>query len=94
MRAIISPYFESQGLVQMLHRGNFVKHYDVEKRGQQIYLGLIDAGCSIQVASSPELAGSKPHEAIVSVHDARYIADTIIPWTELVYSLAGTWETE
>jgi hypothetical protein len=21
-------------------------------------------------------------------------ADTIIPWTELVYSLAGTWETE
>ncbi|NJK67543.1 MAG: hypothetical protein HC941_14345 [Microcoleus sp. SU_5_3] len=73
MRAIISPYFEAQGPLQMLYRGYFVSHYDVAKRGQQIHLGLIDAGCSTEVASLPEGGESSLHESILSIHDAQYI---------------------
>ena len=73
MKAIISPYFEDHGPLQMLYRGHFVKHYDVEHRGKQIYLGLIDAECSIEVASMPELGESNLRESILFVHDAKYI---------------------
>jgi acetoin utilization deacetylase AcuC-like enzyme len=73
MKAIISPYFEAQGPLQMLYRGQFVNHYDVEQRGQQIYLGLIDAQCSIEVASFPELGETHLRESILSVHDAQYV---------------------
>lgn len=57
----------------MLYRGRFVDHYDVEHRGSQIYLGLIEAECSIEVVSLSKLAESNLHESILSVHDARYI---------------------
>ena len=73
MKAIISPYFEAQGPLQMLYRGHFVSHYDVAQRGQQIHLGLIEAECSIEVASLPECDESNLHELILSVHDAKYI---------------------
>jgi len=73
MKAIISPYFEAQGPLQMLYRGHFVSHYDVAQRGQQIHLGLIEAECSIEVASLPECEESNLQELILSVHDAKYI---------------------
>jgi acetoin utilization deacetylase AcuC-like enzyme len=73
MRAIVSPYFESPGPLQMLVRGQFVQHYDVSGRGQQIYLGLSDAGCSMKVASIPEIDRSNLHESILHVHDLKYL---------------------
>jgi acetoin utilization deacetylase AcuC-like enzyme len=73
MRATISPYFEAQGPLQMIHRGQFVKHYDVEHRGQEIYLGLIDAECAIEFASMPEIGESNFRKSILSVHDINYI---------------------
>lgn len=73
MRAIVSPYFESPGPLQMLKRGQFFQHYDVAGRGQQIYLGLSDAGCSIEIASIPEFGRSNVRESILSVHNAKYI---------------------
>jgi acetoin utilization deacetylase AcuC-like enzyme len=82
MKAIVSPYFKEQGLLQMLYRGNFVKHYDVEHRGQQIYLGLIAAECSVEVVSIPELGESSLCESILSIHDAKYIDYLQSAWTE------------
>ncbi|NJM59733.1 MAG: histone deacetylase family protein [Oscillatoriales cyanobacterium RU_3_3] len=73
MRAIVSPYFESPGPLQMLKRGQFFQHYDVAGRGQQIYLGLSDAGCSIEIASIPEFGRLNVRESILSVHNAKYI---------------------
>ena len=73
MKAIISPYFDAQGPLRMLHKGQFMKHYDVQDRGQQIHLGLIEAECAIEFASIPELGKSNLLELILSVHDVKYI---------------------
>ena len=73
MKAIVSPYFQEPGSLQMLYRGNFVKHYDVEQRGQQIHLGLMAADCSIAVAAMPEMGTSALRDSILSVHDAKYL---------------------
>ncbi len=73
MKAIVSPHFEADGPLQMLRRGQFINHYDVAQRGQQLRLGLEDAGCIIKTISPSELDESNLHELILSIHDAKYI---------------------
>jgi acetoin utilization deacetylase AcuC-like enzyme len=73
MKSIISPYFEANGPKRMLYRGEFISHYDVAQRGQQLHLGLQDAGCIVEIVSPSELDESNLHESILSIHDAKYV---------------------
>jgi acetoin utilization deacetylase AcuC-like enzyme len=73
MQAIVSPYFEASGPLQMLRQGHFVSHYDVLQRGQRIYLGLVEAGCSVETTSLLEYDEPNCRELILSVHDADYV---------------------
>ncbi|BAZ17406.1 histone deacetylase superfamily protein [Calothrix sp. NIES-4071] len=73
MKAILTPYFEANGPLRMLHRGQFISHYDVAQRGQQVYLGLLEAGCAVEIVSPSKLGESNLHQSILSIHDAKYI---------------------
>lgn len=73
MKAVISPYFEANRPLRMLHKGQFINHYDVAQRGQQLRLGLQDAGCILETIPPSKLDESNLHELILSIHDAKYI---------------------
>ncbi len=91
MRAVISPYYEATGPSQMLHRGSFVKHYDVLQRGQAIYSGLVEAGCTIETATLLDDENSECRDLILSIHDARYIdylKNAWVNWSKIQHSSA------
>jgi acetoin utilization deacetylase AcuC-like enzyme len=73
MRAFVSPHYEATGPSQMLHRGHLIKHYDVLQRGQEIYLGLVEAGCTIETATLLDDKNANYRDLILSIHDVRYV---------------------
>lgn len=91
MKVVVSPYYEATGPSQMLYRGRFIKHYDLLQRGQEIYSGLDEAGCIIEMATLPGDEDSDCLDLILSIHDDRYIyylKNAWVNWSSLEDSSA------